>query len=134
MMASGFKPGDRVYHPKWKTAATVVTILDDDSIGIKCDNAQFTETEVSITDVDQISGQGDPRAPMAILDPASGWSSVEIPDDVIEKLVSAFPPADPNNNAKCPYCGQTFYAMGLEDPIKHHVQYCPEAPPEEEDE
>lgn len=30
--------------------------------------------------------------------------------------------------AKCPYCGQVFYALPQHDPIKLHVQYCEKLP------
>jgi hypothetical protein len=31
-------------------------------------------------------------------------------------------------SAPCPYCGETFYAPGNQDPLKHHIDYCEKAP------
>lgn len=35
-------------------------------------------------------------------------------------------------SADCPYCGQTFYALPLHDPLKHHVDYCEARPVDDE--
>jgi hypothetical protein len=37
-----------------------------------------------------------------------------------------------DESAKCPYCGDTFYAMPLHDPLKHHIQYCDKRPEDDE--
>ena len=34
----------------------------------------------------------------------------------------------PCESAECPYCGQTFYALPLHDPLKQHIDYCDKNP------
>jgi hypothetical protein len=35
---------------------------------------------------------------------------------------------EPVAAARCPYCGETFYAPPLHDPIRKHVDYCEKRP------
>lgn len=46
----------------------------------------------------------------------------------IPLALSSVKPA--GEEAQCPYCGQTFYAPPLHDPLKRHFDYCPNRPEE----
>jgi hypothetical protein len=38
----------------------------------------------------------------------------------------------PGEAAMCPWCGETFYALPLHDPLKHHIEYCDKRPEDDE--
>ncbi len=42
-------------------------------------------------------------------------------------------PIEQTNSCECPHCHETFYALPLHDPLKHHIDYC-ESRPESDDE